>query len=392
MPILPHTKWIALALVGGCVADLGDDTDAPIETDPVEVVGPWTTQIAETVVIQRNDPWFPSMAIGFLVRDNLAIGPDLTSPTTDTWRWTPGSSAPWEPIAFINRTPNAPGLAVYQLRTNSVGATDRVDTRSAAALAAHTVQCWSNASGGGGPRSALLTITGGTAAELTASSVVATEYVTAWDVGAPCTTTTTPHLVVGFVRTADTTNRTAVLTKASALRGWIDGMVNLGNVRADSRTRGPFRLSTDPAIASAPRLCIDVPNAAPSSAVPLQQYPCHTGANQIFYIDYRADQTYPQLVIASSGRCVDVANGDANPGEYIQQYDCHGGANQKFTLAVAANAVTTIKPRSGVATDQCVAVRGGPTTSPAAIEQRTCTNNPLTLQQWWRLDPAQVPR
>lgn len=381
------SQWLIVLAHASVLVACADGMDHELDESVTEeaVIGANGTPPPEIGYAVRDATLFRSRMAIFLVRDNLALGAYLARPTGPSTLWFENTAAVRNTIEGINTTMLQPGFAVYHLDRPAGAAVNRIDARSAAALTSITLQCWSPQ---GFFRSALVEVTGGTATTLNTRSVVVNEYVEAADFGAPCVTTTLPRKLVGFVTSANVPARTAVLIRAETMRHWVDGMVNLARVRDDTRTTGPYAISTDPAVAGA-RMCMDLPSENVASGVDVQQYPCHYNLNQLFYLDYSdITSTRPRVVSAGSGRCLDVEWGDATPGRTLQQYDCHTGPNQKFERRSSGNLV----PDSGIAANLCIGVRGGaPTTTPALTEQQACSANPNAFHQQWRYDTRTLP-
>ena len=380
--------------MSACVT-AGEDID--VAAAEQSIVAPMGTPPAEIIDLERTNI-IHNFALGFRVRDNLVVGPYLTPISTNDvleYRLSPASSlkrflhdASGRP--YVSTAGTLPGLAVYNL-DEPAGTANRIDTRSTATLTGETLECW-----GFRPttpnhwerRSVRVTVTGGTADELATSPVTSTQFLETSDVGVPCITTTSPRLLSGIVKTVDAATHAATLYRGGAIAYWFDGLAGLAGLRQDTRTEGPYIIWTNPAAVSGPpKMCMDIPFANPHTQTWIQQYPCHNGDNQLYYVDHRSlTGAQPRLVSALSGRCLDIEWGDAVIGRHLQEYDCHDGNNQKFNLHSRSNA--QIAPMSA---SLCVAVHGGPTTSPANLEQATCIGTSFAVQELWTLEAKPLP-
>jgi hypothetical protein len=129
-------------------------------------------------------------------------------------------------------------------------------------------------------------------------------------------------------------------------------------------------------IAANTGLCLDVPNANPTSGTPVQLWTCNGTAAQHWVYD-RTAQTIrnPNL-----GKCLDVRGGDSTPGAVVQIYDCNGTFAQKWTF----------DPTSGVvlnALGNVLDVANG--TMTAGTPVWTWTRNGSAAQKWYA-DPAVI--
>ena len=234
-----------------------------------------------------------------------------------------------------------------------------------------------------------MTINNPTTDEIPVQSVSNLFFLEAGDLGAPCVSTTDGKLY-GVVKSVTSSNRRAVLFRVASpgFQYWIEGIRNLILVRNDFRTEGPFTIDYQPQAGNAQRMCLDVPSSSPFNRAPIQQYPCHGGDNQRWYLDHRAsDPGNPRLVSASSGRCIDIPNASSAPGERLQQSLCHDGNNQKFLESGVGGGLTMLLPKSGWVNNLCVSVVNGPSLAAQPTEQRACWNDPLSRDQRWRFGP-----
>ncbi|MEO8699739.1 MAG: RICIN domain-containing protein [Kofleriaceae bacterium] len=383
-------SWCLIAIQLGVAACALDETDVDYSEDQASIRGHRAPLPNDYLRIWHGDDTILPDYSAFVVHGNLAIGSrDPRAFVRNPSRWEtirPNGSS--QTVKFINVTASFPELAVYHL-PGSPGP-DRIDPRTAAALAGVQLECWGSNGSPAQPMMVPVRVTGGTTTDLDVTSTLANEFLDSFDKGIPCTTTVEPRMLVGLVKTANPNTHTAKLYRAEALRFWIDGMVNLAAVRDDVRNEGPFTISTDTAIVGAPRMCFDLPSEDPHANNLIQQSVCHSHANQLFYIDRRVTDggANPRLVAAISGRCIDIEWGQAIPGLRLQQFDCHDGNNQKWALGGRVN--TQLRPKSAPAL--CATVQGGPTTQSAQIDQETCSFDPLDFKQLWTMTATVFPR
>lgn len=386
---------IVLACAGALTSCMDAIDDPEVSTTAEDIVGPMLTPPAEIYFIKRESSLVNKFTLAFRVRDNLAIGPYMQpNPSlSDVVRYQRTRFGTVFNVSNGSTAQTLPGLGVYTIPES--GTANRIDTRSAAALASITLECWGlkeTSSNHWEPRAVLYTVTGGTGDTLTASPVVGTEFLETTDVGVPCITTTTPRLLSGVVKTVDAATHAATFHRGGGLEYWFAGLANLAMLMSDSRKEGPFAIWTDPAVIGASRMCFDIPFGDPRAHTFIQQYPCHYQTNQLFWIDHTAPTgAEPRLVSAASGRCLDIEFGDAMIGRHLQEYDCHDGTNQKFVLRNNRNN-GQIAAVSGVPSNLCEAVNGGPTTAAANIVQKTCVGTAFAFQEQWTFDPRTLPR
>ena len=82
--------------------------------------------------------------------------------------------------------------------------------------------------------------------------------------------------------------------------------------------------------------CLDVANASRADQANVQQWYCKTWTtpsawNQHWRLRYHGNGEY-SIVNRNSGRCLDIPDGRAGNHVNVQQYRCHGGDNQRFYL------------------------------------------------------------
>ena len=77
--------------------------------------------------------------------------------------------------------------------------------------------------------------------------------------------------------------------------------------------------------------CLDVAGAGTHDGANVQQYDCHSGANQLWTLTDKGNGYY-LITAKNSGKCLDVAGVATHNGANVQQYDCHSGPNQLWKL------------------------------------------------------------
>src|SRR5262249_53566071 len=102
--------------------------------------------------------------------------------------------------------------------------------------------------------------------------------------------------------------------------------------------------------------CLDVAGASTTNGANVQQYTCHSGANQQWAITEQADG-YVTIRSKLSGKCLDVAGGSTSDHANVQQYTCHGGANQRWWWAnYAERHVQIVQVATSTGSDRMLAV------------------------------------
>ena len=392
-----HIPAVAIALtmlVPACLPDA--DTDASSEEAPI--VGQQATLRPSLVQITHQTGSLRFFHAYFVLTPELLVGPRIHIAGSRfthryTWQGGPGQSASGT-ASFDNESNHFfPGVMMLQIDPLPAGTLPGVSTQTPAQLNGQTLDCFNYAQIA--PNNYQLqrvqvVVNNATTSTVPVQSANGALYLTAGDIGAPCVRTADSSLV-GLVRTVDATARTATLIRAAqpSFQAWIAGIQNLMRVRTDFRTEGPFRIEYQPQVGNAQRMCIDVPAASPLDNVLLQQYPCHEGDNQKWYIDHRGtDPSRPRLVSASTGLCIDVPNFSTSPGVQLQQYHCWDVDAQKFLEQSAGGGTTHLKPKPGLGGDLCVSVVNGPSFSARGIEQRPCWYDPLSRDQRWTFAPT----
>ena len=152
-------------------------------------------------------------------------------------------------------------------------------------------------------------------------------------------------------------------------RAWLGHLQNLGRVRTH---HGNARVAIYNNLSSP--MCADIPWASPFSGEPMNQYPCHYGPAQRFWLDYGIEPDHPRLVSDASGLCADVPGASSAGGYNLQQYECHAGTNQRFELSLWGDSAGgwKVRPLSGLSANLCLGVEGGSSPNAAPLEQRSC--------------------
>lgn len=222
--------------------------------------------------------------------------------------------------------------------------------------------------------------------------------------GMPCFTTGTGGVATNVLAgiAVGTTGAAAADAKniqvgAFFFRDWIPNMKYLASTVLASRPR-PLSLYVKPDPANPNRrLCLDIPfgSVAPNAAV--NQYDCHGGANQLFFLHQFNDPrntaiSHQTIVQYNSGLCLDIPNGSRTAGVKVQQYPCHrmtnsagGWLNQDWQYTVYPP-----QPPGGLKFNQVFSnlCLSGPSGGAVAqnsvgVEQNTCQNGATNLNQRW---------
>jgi hypothetical protein len=202
-----------------------------------------------------------------------------------------------------------------------------------------------------------------------------------WDAGAPCFDFGAGTWV-GFALSATgaPANETRVFV-TSTIRFFVDGMRRVALLRRDQPL--PYLIHTlGPA---GERMCLDVPWGNPYPHAGLNQYPCHGGPAQRWFLDY-SNAGGPGLVNAVTGSCIDVPGGSQQSGQALQMFPCHGGPAQSWQ----ANGGNRLAPLSAPIDwstwprrrTLCMSVRGGTSSSSRVIEQASCVAG-ASHQDWF---------
>jgi hypothetical protein len=80
-------------------------------------------------------------------------------------------------------------------------------------------------------------------------------------------------------------------------------------------------------------LCLDVAGASKQNGANVQIWICNGSPAQEFYMIYAGSGNFYYMMNVNSGKCLDLNDGlnpEAPWGGNLQQWDCHWGQNQKF--------------------------------------------------------------
>ncbi|MEO1273420.1 MAG: RICIN domain-containing protein, partial [Myxococcota bacterium] len=202
------------------------------------------------------------------------------------------------------------------------------------------------------------------------------------DSGSPCVDLNTGTLVSFSSGSSASGNQQYLI---QSMRSWIDGMRHLAQVRTSGRAYGPVAIYNRPNSSNS-RMCLDIPWGGPFNHMSVNQYPCHGGTNQQYWLDYGPNYRYAVLVSESSGRCLDLPGGSTSAGTNIQQYSCHGGENQQWDMRIAGSGSgILLKPVKALnrGIDLCLSVEGGASTASRPTEQDHCLNSNNNDQRWY---------
>lgn len=208
------------------------------------------------------------------------------------------------------------------------------------------------------------------------------------DDGIPCFDLGGTSPLLGIARSSATVNGVHEHTQAAAVsfRDWLPIAQQLFPI---ARQSGRF------ALRNANNKCLDVPFGAMGNNVAVNQFDCHFGSNQLWYMDFRQSSTDPMFVSARSGKCIDIPNAVSTAGTGLQQFTCHGNANQRWRWMShngggmpgwVSNVVfigsALLHP---TAAHRCLAVQGpGNTTNSIASTIAACSQTtPAAADQQW---------
>lgn len=135
--------------------------------------------------------------------------------------------------------------------------------------------------------------------------------------------------------------------------------------------------------------CLDVAGNSLIDGGAVNQFGCHGGANQQWWVEPEASAPgFFSIRNQHSGRCVDDPAGGATPGR-MQQFGCHHGPNQLFRLEPVADhfrGMRMVSQRSG----RCLALAGGATGDGTAVVEQSCDSG--LSQRWQHLAPVMARR
>jgi hypothetical protein len=125
--------------------------------------------------------------------------------------------------------------------------------------------------------------------------------------------------------------------------------------------------------------CFDIGDGSLENNAPLQQYDCHGGNNQRWYIVART--TPKHLQASHSGSCIDVSKASTADGANVVQFSCRAQPNQKWsmgatTIVDGASYFSLVANHSG----KCMEVLDGSPSDGAKVQQATCNNG--DSQKW----------
>lgn len=170
-------------------------------------------------------------------------------------------------------------------------------------------------------------------------------------------------------------------------RAWIANLGELARVRAlrdagDPRVEGPLSLATT--TVNGVEMCMDLPWGSASPQTPINQYPCHGGKAQQFYLEWDLAFASFRIYSNASGLCLDVASASTVSGAAIQQYGCANQPNQRWRTS---GPLGGFKLRADHATGLCASAWAGLTASTPGlpITDRTCVTTNDGHQRWHRI-------
>lgn len=166
-------------------------------------------------------------------------------------------------------------------------------------------------------------------------------------------------------------------------RAWIANLGELARVRelraaGSLWVEGPISFVTTPAPGT--ELCMDVPWGSDAPQTAINQYPCHGGRSQQFYLEWDSNFWTFRVYAGGSGLCLDVEGASTVSGAKLQQYTCHGNLNQRWRIVGNQHLAADHAP------GLCASARTGAsaTTPGLAITDRTCVTTSDAHQRWSR--------
>ena len=166
-------------------------------------------------------------------------------------------------------------------------------------------------------------------------------------------------------------------------RAWISNLGELARVRelraaGSLWVEGPISFVTTPAPGA--ELCMDVPWGSDAPQTAINQYPCHGGRSQQFYLEWDVNFWAFRVYAGASGLCLDVEGASTVSGAKLQQYTCHSGQNQRWRIVGNQHLAADHAP------GLCASARTGAsaTTPGLAITDRTCVTTGDVHQRWSR--------
>jgi hypothetical protein len=187
------------------------------------------------------------------------------------------------------------------------------------------------------------------------------------------------------------TSANAWVNPSYPARAWIANLGELARVRAlrdagSLQVEGPLSLATTTVTGA--EMCFDVPGGSASPQTPINQYPCHGGKAQQFYLEWDLAFSSFRIYSNASGLCLDVASASTVSGAAIQQYGCTNQPNQRWRSSSSlGNSLGNFKLRADHATGLCASAWTGltATTPGLAITDRTCVTTNDAHQRWHRI-------
>lgn len=137
--------------------------------------------------------------------------------------------------------------------------------------------------------------------------------------------------------------------------------------------------SYTPLVARHSGKCLDVSGASGSNGAYLQQYTCHGGLNQQWWLKpiiITGAGTYYEIISENSGKCLDIEDASQANRARAQQYTCHGKDNQLFLKVFHGGSPSFVARHSG----KCLDVEGDSLSNNAKVWQYTCDYD---LNQQW---------
>ncbi|WP_447007265.1 RICIN domain-containing protein [Saccharothrix isguenensis] len=122
-------------------------------------------------------------------------------------------------------------------------------------------------------------------------------------------------------------------------------------------------------------MCADVWGSSTADGAPVNQYGCHSAANQ-FWTVTRVGDNY-RLVAAGSGKCLAIAGGSTAGGAAAVQQTCNSSTAQLWTRTPTIGGYFTL---ANVNSRQCLELSAFSTTAGTALTQYTCNGG--ANQQW----------
>jgi hypothetical protein len=294
-------------------------------------------------------------------------GSQITTGTT----FAPGWYTNYHPTLALALIQRDPGSAPLQSDI------DWIDLRTPAQQVGGNLWCWTH-----DDNYLSATVTSANSTELAISG----DPFTSAHAGVGCTNN--QGALVGTIDRPTGAN-TAVLIRAAAIAPWITQMNQLAELRIIAKqggmVTGPFTLRVQPT--TTVRMCIDIPGNAVGIS-PINQFACHQGKNQQFFLDFTVDASNPRIVSNQSGLCVDTPYADTGSPIALQVHPCHGFTNQRFTRQnpplQVPNAPAQYRYRHVHALSRCMSAQTGANWNIGGlpIRQVTCSSLGGSQEQW----------